>query len=74
MKKIIYASLAIVSFVRITAQQHYCAAQKAKYAHKNLATSLPPGYIPPESNYDLKFYQLNVNYEQQLLLYLKHYR
>ena len=64
MKKIIYASLALVSFVKITAQQHYCAAHKAKYANKMMAASLPPGYIAPETKYDLKFYQLNVNVER----------
>ncbi len=62
MKYLIYFSVAIISFAKLTAQaDHYCAKQKAKNYHQKNSASLPPGYVPPENKYDLKFYHLNIN-------------
>jgi aminopeptidase N len=62
MKYLIYFSVAIFSFAKLTAQaDHYCAKQKAKNYHQKNSASLPPGYVPPENKYDLKFYHLNIN-------------
>ena len=69
MKKI--TTFIIASIVALSAnaqQQHYCAKQKASHFNKKYSSSLPVGYIPPESNYDLKFYHLNLNVERNSLL------
>jgi hypothetical protein len=64
MKKTLYLTLALFSLGKIVAQQHYCAQHKAQYINKRMSAALPPGYVPPESNYDLKFYKLNLNVER----------
>ena len=64
MKKILYLTLALFSIGKIIAQEHYCAQHKAQNIHKNMSAALPPGYVPPESKYDLKFYKLNLNVER----------
>ena len=64
MKKILYVTLALFSIGKIIAQEHYCAQHKAQNIHKNMSAALPPGYVPPESKYDLKFYKLNLNVER----------
>lgn len=62
MKFLIYFSVAIFSFAKLTAQSdHNCAKQKAKNYHQKNSASLPPGYVRPENKYDLKFYHLNIN-------------
>ena len=71
MKYLIYFSVAILSFAKLTAQtDHYCAKQKTKSHNKVVSGTLPPGYVPPENKYDLKFYHLNVNVERNSL-YIK---
>lgn len=65
MKSLIYFSLAVFSFMKIHAQtDHFCAKHKAKNFNKKVSIALPPGYVPPENKYDLKFYHLNVNVER----------
>ena len=64
MKKILYVTLALFSIGKIIAQEHYCAQHKAQNIHKRMSAALPPGYVPPESKYDLKFYKLNLNVER----------
>ncbi len=64
MKTIIYASFILFSFSKINGQQNYCSEFKSKNSHKKVSASTPPGYIAPETKYDLKFYQLNLNVER----------
>jgi aminopeptidase N len=67
MKYFFYLSITIFSFVKLSAQSiNYCAANKAKNFNKKMTASLPPGYVPPENKYDLKFYHLNVNVERNV--------
>ncbi len=65
MKKITYLLLTLLATSQLFSQQHYCASHKSKSLSKNLikkaSASLPPGYVPPETKYDLKFYHLNLN-------------
>lgn len=70
-----YFTLVLISafaFFKVQAQTHYCAEHKAKRfaathgANKRTAV-FPPGYVPPENSYDLKFYHLNVNVERNTL-------
>ena len=68
MKYLIYFSIAVFSFIKLNAQtDHYCAKQKAKNYHKKISATLPPGYVPPENKYDLKFYHLNINVSRSSL-------
>lgn len=56
MKKITTFLLTAILALSVTAQQqHYCSKQKASHFNKKYSTSLPVGYTPPESNYDLTF-------------------
>ncbi len=66
MKYSIYLLITLFTFATIQAQ-HACSKSKSKYGVKKLAIALPPGYIPPETQYDLKFYHLNVNVERNSL-------
>ena len=70
MKRTIYLSLFICSFIHAFAQQHYCSDFKSKRgvrqastAHARTASTLPP----LENKYDLKFYHLNLNVERNTL-------
>lgn len=67
MKKIITIFLFAIITSNIMAQQHYCAEHKSKNTTKKVSVALPPGYVPPENNYDLKFYHLNLNVERNTL-------
>lgn len=63
-KKILTVFIALLA-ANIYAQSHYCAKQKAHHFNQSKKViSLPVGYVPPESNYDLKFYHLNINVER----------
>ncbi len=64
MKKTLYLTLILFSIGKLVAQQHYCSQHKSQYIHKKMSAVLPPGYVPPETNYDLKFYKLNLNVER----------
>jgi aminopeptidase N len=74
MKKILYVSLAVFSYITISAQSaHYCADHKSK---RNMGRTVSaasarvasPNALPPlENKYDLKFYHLNVNVERNTL-------
>jgi aminopeptidase N len=65
MKKTTYLLLILLTTSQLFSQQHYCASHKSKSLSKNLikkaSATLPPGYVPPETKYDLKFYHLNLN-------------
>lgn len=62
MKQFIFLSVAIFSIFKLTAQaDHFCAKEKTKSHNKLASVTLPPGYVPPENKYDLKFYHLNIN-------------
>jgi aminopeptidase N len=62
MKHLLFFSIAIFSFVKLNAQtDHFCAKEKTKSHNKVVSVTLPPGYVPPENKYDLKFYHLNIN-------------
>ena len=68
MKKITTFLLTAITALSVTAQQqHYCSKQKASHFNKKYSASLPVGYTPPESNYDLTFYHLNLNVERNSL-------
>ncbi len=71
MKKILYFSIALFSFVTASAQQHYCAEHKAKRGLRSNTVSArvasPNAIAPMENNYDLKFYHLNLNVERNSL-------
>lgn len=69
MKKLVLLLSAIVFAKSTTIAQHnHCSDFKSKqHAAKSKAISLPPGYVPPENNYDLKFYHLNINLERNSL-------
>ncbi|MBI3520678.1 MAG: T9SS type A sorting domain-containing protein [Bacteroidetes bacterium] len=69
MKYIFYFSLLAFSFIKTSAQTaHYCADLKKKqFSNRSVSVSLPPGYVPPENKYDLKFYHLNLNVERTTL-------
>ena len=70
MKQFVYLSIAFLSFTMIKAQ-HSCSQHKIKNGlNKSVSVALPPGYIPPENSYDLKFYYLNLNSKMLDLLYL----
>ncbi len=45
-------------------QTHYCAQRKASNGVYKPNTKIVAGYIAPETNYDLKFYHLNLNVER----------
>ena len=68
MNKLTYLFLAVFSLSKLLAQDHYCAKSKVKSFQKQKTSmrvaSLPIGYVPPESKYDLKFYHLNINVER----------
>lgn len=70
MKKILYFSLAVFSYVAINAQTHYCSEHKikrgmARQASAAAARLASPNALPPaENKYDLKFYHLNINVER----------
>lgn len=67
MKHFIYSLIAIIAFNTIKAQ-HSCADHKSKQGVKKVSSiNLPPGYVPPENKYDLKFYHLNLNVERNTL-------
>ena len=68
MKYFIYLSALAFSFLKMNAQtDHYCAKHKAQHFEKRMSVALPPGYVPPENKYDLKFYHLNLNVERNSL-------
>jgi len=68
MKHLLFFCIAIFSFVKLNAQtNHFCAKEKTKSHNKVVSVTLPPGYVPPENKYDLKFYHLNVNVERASL-------
>ena len=68
MKSYLILSLILILSLSIKAQQHQCAQQKAKSfklkQSSAVTQSLPIGYVPPENNYDLKIYHLNINVER----------
>jgi len=71
MKHLLFFSIALFSCVKLNAQSdHFCAKEKTKSHNKVVSVTLPPGYVPPENKYDLKFYHLNVNVERNSL-YIK---
>ncbi len=73
MKYLFYLSAALFSFMKMNAQQaktHYCADHKAKhFANKKMvyASKTSSTQTPPENQYDLKFYHLNINVERNSL-------
>lgn len=68
MKHLIFFTIAVFTFIKLNAQtDHYCAKHKAKNYHKKNSVTLPPGYVPPENKYDLKFYHLNINVSRSSL-------
>ncbi len=68
MKYFIFLSLIMFSIAKTNAQSaHYCANHKIKQFGSRTSISLPPGYVPPENKYDLKFYHLNLNVERNTL-------
>ncbi len=62
--KLLYAILTtLLISSSLFSQTHYCANRKAKQHNYKTSITLPAGYVAPETNYDLKFYHLNVNTE-----------
>ncbi len=65
MKYIICFLAVSTCLFKLNAQDdHFCAKHKIKNFNRNSSLILPPGYIPPENKYDLKFYHLNINVER----------
>lgn len=68
MKKLVLllSTVFIANFSK--AQSNYCSDLKSKRGlPQSKVISLPPGYVPPEDKYDLKFYNLNLNLERNSL-------
>ncbi len=73
--KNILATAFILFTITIQAQQHACAKHKIKNYNSKLTSNKgvnhktqATGYVPPESNYDLKFYHLNLSVERNSMV------
>ncbi len=53
--------------ITLKSQTHVCAQRKAKSYNNKTSVTLPAGYVAPETKYDLKFYNLNLNVERTTL-------
>lgn len=68
MKKLILLLSSVLFANLLKSQSNYCSDFKSKKGlTQSKIISLPPGYIPPEHKYDLKFYHLNINVERNSL-------
>lgn len=65
MSKYHYSILLIFSTILAMAQQHPCSAGKTRSfaKHKATGTTAVQSVAPPENDYDVKFYHLNLNAE-----------
>ena len=56
--------VSLILSLNLASQSHYCAQRKLSGRVFTPNTKIVAGYIAPETNYDLKFYHLNLNVER----------
>ena len=56
--------ISLLITLNVFSQTHYCAQRKSAGSVFKPNAKTAVGYIAPETNYDLKFYHLNLNVER----------